>query len=311
MPCRLSIAMAVILAATSCACSIKRFAINKIGDALASGGSTYESDDDIELVAGALPFSLKLVESLIAESPKHRGLRLVASQGFTSYAYIEVQPKLDAAAVSDYLAAGKLKARARRLYMRGHNQGLTGLEMAHPGFSARLTQEPFEAAAVLKRQDVPLIYWTAAGLGLAVSTSKDDAAMLARIPEVEALIHRALELDPGWNEGALHEFSIVIAGAKPGKLDVEGIRNHFRQALDLSKGRSAGLFVSYAEALAVPQQNRDEFTRLLEQAIAIDADAYADNRLLNLMAQRRARWLLERTDDLILAEDSPAEGAKP
>jgi hypothetical protein len=76
-------AMLIALVVNSSACSIKRFAINKIGDALASGGSTYTSDDDIDLVAGALPFSLKLVESLIAESPKHKGLRLVASQGFT------------------------------------------------------------------------------------------------------------------------------------------------------------------------------------------------------------------------------------
>ncbi len=92
---------------------------------------------------------------------------------------------------------------------------------------------------------------------------------------------------------------------------VQRIRDHFKQALDLSKGRKAGLFVSYAEALAVPQQNRDEFTRLLEQAIAINPDMHTDNRLLNLVAQRRARWLLERTDDLILAGDQPAEGAKP
>src|SRR5438105_13439799 len=33
------------------ACSVKRIAVNKLGNALASGGSTYESDDDPELVA--------------------------------------------------------------------------------------------------------------------------------------------------------------------------------------------------------------------------------------------------------------------
>ena len=63
-------------------CSIKRMAINKIGNALASGGSTYETDDDLELVGDALPFGLKLIESLLAESPRHRGLLLAASSGF-------------------------------------------------------------------------------------------------------------------------------------------------------------------------------------------------------------------------------------
>jgi len=308
---RMTAAIMLSLLLSTSACSVKRFAINKIGDALASGGSTYTSDDDVELVAGALPFSLKLVESLIAESPEHKGLRLVASQGFTSYAYVEVQQKLDAALISDYATAEKLKARARRLYMRGHNQGLAALELAHPGFAARFTTDAGKAVTALRREDIPLIYWTAAGLGMAISASRDDPAMLARIPEVETLIDRALTLDSQWNKGALHEFSITIAGAKPGRLEVERVRRHFKQALDLSGGKSVGLFVSYAEALAVPQQNREEFKSLLEHAMAINPDTHPDNRLLNIIAQRRARWLLERIDDLILTEEAPAEGARP
>ena len=60
-----------------CGCSIKRVAINKLGNALASGGSTFTSDDDPELVEAAIPFGLKTYESLLAESPKHTGLLLV------------------------------------------------------------------------------------------------------------------------------------------------------------------------------------------------------------------------------------------
>ena len=37
-------------------CSIRRYAVNTIGDVLASGGSLYESDDDIVLIGDALPF---------------------------------------------------------------------------------------------------------------------------------------------------------------------------------------------------------------------------------------------------------------
>jgi hypothetical protein len=51
-------------------CSIKRIAVNKLGNALAPGGSTYESDDDPELVASAVPFGLKLMESLLANWQK-------------------------------------------------------------------------------------------------------------------------------------------------------------------------------------------------------------------------------------------------
>ena len=68
-------------------CSIKRMVVNKIGNALASGGNTFESDDDPDLVGEALPFSLKLLESLLAESPRHTGMLLAATSGFTEYSY--------------------------------------------------------------------------------------------------------------------------------------------------------------------------------------------------------------------------------
>jgi hypothetical protein len=75
------------LLATGAGCSLRTYAINTVGDALASGNSAYESDSDIELVGAALPFGLKLTESLLAESPRHGGLLLTACRGFTMYSY--------------------------------------------------------------------------------------------------------------------------------------------------------------------------------------------------------------------------------
>jgi hypothetical protein len=70
-----------------CGCSIKRIAVNKLGDALASTGTTFEGDEDPDLVGDALPFALKLMESLLAESPRHAGLLLATASGFTEYSY--------------------------------------------------------------------------------------------------------------------------------------------------------------------------------------------------------------------------------
>src|SRR5436190_8814308 len=86
--------LALALALAS-GCSIKRMAINKLGDALAGAGTTFASDDDPELVKAAVPFSLKLVESLLAESPRHRGLLLAACSGFTQYSFAFVNEEAD------------------------------------------------------------------------------------------------------------------------------------------------------------------------------------------------------------------------
>jgi len=302
----------VVVLAASCGCAtMRRFAVNKIGDTLSSGGSTYESDEDLELVGDALPFGLKLMESLLAESPEHRGLLQTACQGFTTYAYVYVQSEVDPVAEQDLQRAMQIRARARRLYLRAHRYGLRGLEVAYPGIGARLADEPAQALAVVKREDVPLLYWTAASLGLAVSAGKDDAAMLARLPEVEALLKRGLELDEAWKEGAFHEFAVVVAGARPGVPNYEVTKRHFQRALELSAGSLASVYVSYAEAVAVRQQDLAEFRALLDKALAIDPDAREPVRLATLVAQRRARWLLDHVDDLFLDADDPATGERP
>ena len=46
-----------------------------------------------------------------------------------------------------------------------------------------------------------------------------------------------------------------------------------------------------------------EFKELLNRALAINPDAKPEWRLVNLVMQRRARWLLSRTDELFLTTE--------
>ena len=66
----------------------------------------------------------------------------------------------------------------------------------------------------------------------------------------------------------------------------------------LTKGQLASPFVSLAESVSVPNQDRAEFDSLITRALAIDPDAKPEWRLQNLVSQRRARWLRTREDDL-------------
>jgi predicted anti-sigma-YlaC factor YlaD len=285
-------------------CSIRRYAVNTIGDVLASEGSLYESDDDIVLIGEALPFSLKLVEGLLAESPHHRGLLLSAARGFVLYSYAYVHYEAEQLARDDVNRARALRARARRLYLRAVRYALRALAQAYPGFVEQLSVQPHIAVQRIGMhapdQDVPFLYWTAAALGLAISVSKNEPIMLARLPEVEALLDRALALHEDWNAGALHEFKITWVAARSAPGGREELRRHYERALTLSQDRRASVHVAYAEAVAIPNQDRTEFMALMHKALAIDLDADPEHRLMNMIAQRRARWLLERIDELFL-----------
>jgi predicted anti-sigma-YlaC factor YlaD len=289
-------------------CSLRTYAINTVGDALASGNSVYETDDDIELVGSALPFGLKLTESLLAQSPDHPGLLLTACRGFAMYSYAFVAYEAELLNEVDLDRARAMRRRARKLYLRGAHYGFHALELNYPGLEEALMANPTAAVAQIgprrRTRDVPLLYWTAAALGLAISASIDDAALLARLPEVEALLDRALALDEAWEGGALHEFKVIVAGSQTGQsVDRTAIEAHYTRALEFSKGASAGLFVAYAEAVLLPAQNKTEFRTMLERALAVDPDRQPSDRLATVVSQRRARWLLSRIDDLILTDD--------
>jgi len=289
----------LLSAAFLSACSVKKYAINQLGDALAGAGTTFASDDDPELVRAAVPFSLKLIESLLVESPKNQGLLLAAARGFTEYSYAFVQEDADELEDTDRVRATALRARAARLYLRARNYGMRGLEGKHPGFAERLKANPKQAVKALKKSEVPMMYWTAISWGAALSASH-DFMMLPEIPRFEALIDRVMELDEGYDEGTVHTFLITyeMARLNPKGDRATNAKLHFDRAVALGGGHQAGPLVAYAENVLVPQKKKAEFQEMLRQALRMDLNASPENRELNLAEQRRARWLLSRTDKL-------------
>jgi predicted anti-sigma-YlaC factor YlaD len=298
IPC---VALIVLLAAAS-GCSVQRFAANKVADTLAASGTTYSADDDPELIAEALPFSLKLMESVLSSTPEHRGLLSAVCAGFTQYAYGFVQQDADRVALEDIEQAWAGWRRAQRLFLRARDYGLRGLDVALPGFSEELRAAHVAAAARAGAPEVDLLYWTAASWAAAISLGKDDPALVAELPLVSSLIDRALAVDADWDRGSIHSFLVTYAMARP---DVEGdrveaARRHFDRAVALAQGRAAGPHLAWAEAVCVPREDRACFEQSLQAALAIDAAAEPAMRLANTIMQRRAAWLLENADHWIL-----------
>jgi predicted anti-sigma-YlaC factor YlaD len=276
-------------------------AVNSMGDALAEGGGTFARDDDPELVRDAAPFSLKTVEALLDEAPRHRGLLLAAASGYARYAFAFVQQEADFVEAQDLARATFLRERAAKLYLRARGYGLRGIELDFPGFTEALRRDARSALAPLRARHVPYLYWTARGWGGAMALRKSDSSLTADQDLAEALMKRALELDEGFELGAIHDFFITYEAERA---SVGGslarAREHYARALDLAKGQRVWPYLNLAESAAVAAQDRAEFERLLKEALAVDPDRAPDQRLSNIVAQRRARWLLSRADELFV-----------
>ena len=283
-------------------CALRQFAVNQVSNAVSQSGTSYASDDDPDLIKAASPFSLKLMESLLSDNPRHRGLLLASASGFTEYAFAFVQEEADEAEEHDLAGAEALRARARRLYLRAQGYGLRGLDVAHPGFSGALRAHPKIAVQTATKKDVPLLYWTGCAWAAAIALSKDNPDMIAQIPAMEALMDRALQLDESFDHGAIHDFMITYEMSRHDTAGDPAVRarRHFERAMVLSGGNEAAPLVDMAEAVDVQKQDLKEFDSLLQQALAINPDAHPEMRLVNLIMQRRARWLLARRADLFL-----------
>ena len=311
---RQTLCAAVVLALvlTSTGCSVKRFAVSKLADSLASQStSSFATDEDPELVGDALPFALKLMEGLLDQVPQHRGLLFATASGFTQYSYVWVQQPADEMEQQDVARAKLMRLRARKLYLRARDYGIRGLEVRHPNFGASLRGDAKSAVLVARKKDVPLLYWTAASWGAAISVSKDDPDLVADQPVVEALMDRSLQLDPDFDDGAIHGFLIAYESARQGaKGDfAPRSREHFDRQVELTGGLLASPYISLAETVSVSKQDRSEFESLLKRALTIDPDARPQWRLTNVVMQRRARWLLSREDDLFLSDKPEEQGA--
>ena len=293
--------IALLLLGATGGCSPRTFIVQRVANVMSSGGEIVSTDDDPDLVREAAPFALKVEEYVLSQEPANRGLLTSLSRGFTQYASAFVLQ--DALEERDRERADAGTDRAKRLLLRAKEYGMRGLEAAHPGFGNRLPADPKAAAAMTGKEDVPLLFWTAASWSLSISLSGVDPHMLADLPRCESLMRRALALQENYDHGAIHEYFVAFEGGRPEAMggSLDEAKRHFERAMELGGGRKISPLVTFAETVSVRTQDRQEFLGLLSRALAFDARGEAPEfRLANLLAQRKARWLMGRVDELFL-----------
>jgi predicted anti-sigma-YlaC factor YlaD len=298
---RLLLACVILTALPGC---LKKLALGSVADGLSStGAGGLSREDDPELVRDSLPVIIELMQQIHDSLPEHHALAVALARAITSYGVAFVEEDADRLEEKDVEAAKPIRQRAKKLFLRGRGYGLFALEQAVPGLKVALLDGTNRALiadllARVKKEDVPALYWTAAAWGSAIASAKDDMALVGQLPMVVLLMQRALALDEAWEEGAIHEFFITYDAAQgAGRAKA---KEHFERAVQLSHGKTLAPLVTYVEAVDVAAQDKKDFTLKLGKVIAFEVESDPDHRLVNVLAQRRAKWLLSRQADLFV-----------
>jgi predicted anti-sigma-YlaC factor YlaD len=255
------------------------------------------------IVNMALPAVINSSESKLKKDPHNQKLVVDAGSYNIMYANAFIQGRASMLPPSKYEKRDKENLKAQKYYASGVEILSAGLEDKYPGITKA------DAAGITKdylpqitKEDVPLIYWLTAGTLCAFANDPFDLKYGSKIAPLSVLIKKAYELDPDYNTSTLDEFFFLYYASLPPDLggDKAKAKEYYERAIEKTKGRSAGVYVAWAEAMSIPSQNYKDFVEKLKQALAINAKKTPDIKLLNILAQRKARHYLENSDQYFL-----------
>ncbi len=280
---------------------VKQAAVNALADQLSSStSSSFASDEDLQLIGEAVPFALKLMESVASSAPEHVDIHRALASGFTQYSMVYVLHPAEKHKDQNLEGYRNAQARSAKLFIRARDYGLRTLEIRHPGFSELVLDAPEQALALLTQEDVPLLYWTATPWLGAISVSKEDMTRIGEVPIAVAMFDRALELDADWDRGSIHDMLIAIEPLRPEPGWEKRSRERFDRAVELCEGTRLSPYVTLATTVSVANQDREEFEALLQKALAIPLEDTPSELTANTFYRERAELLLRQIDDLFI-----------
>jgi predicted anti-sigma-YlaC factor YlaD len=297
-----------LIIAAQFSCSFKKTTANMVAGSLSreSSGEVFSGDDDPQLVGDALPFAIKLYESLIASTPNNPKLLLATGRALCMYAYAYIQLPAEQLSYNELTEKEEMLERAKRLYLRGRDNILKAITLRHRTFGEAMQRGDFDTAwRGITAKDTTYLYWAGMSWMAAFTADKSDVALAVDIPKAVALIKKVLDFKDSYGEGAAHEFFISYYGAMPAAMggSEEKARNHLALALKYSRGLRLSPYIALATTVSVKNQDLAEFKNLLGSALKIDVNKSRTDRLVNILNQQKARWLLEHSDDFFLSAE--------
>jgi hypothetical protein len=292
---RFSIALAVVTAVGSIACSVETFAARQTLSLLARTKPAVAMESDVELAAAATPSGLKQLEGiLLVAGPDPRLIRLL-TEAFCGYGAGFVQDDWESA-----VQRGE-RDRADVLRVHGRNMLARCRAYAERSLGARyrdlLTADDAAADALLARAsrgDATALFWLATAVVSSIGMDPSDLPLAMLMPRVTAILERVVVLAPDLENGqplmalgAIHAAQSAAVGGDP-----ERGRELLDKASAVSRGRLLLPKVMMARIYAVTIRDEALFTRLLIEVLRTPPSVFPEQRLANEIAHRKARRYL-------------------
>lgn len=279
------------------ACSPKPLMVSQIADLVDDGITAFERDDDLELMEKAFPANIKLLETLLANSPDDNQLLTLLSRLYGSYAFGFVETRLEKTLyIGPSVDTGgqnleSLRDQVNRYYEKGVDYALHALENRAPG-AANAFQKVDTIAPYLEQlgdKEVAPLYWYGFNLGAWVNRNLDSISAVSRAHVAQQVMQRVIEIDPAYHYGGAHLFLMAYFGSRPPMMGGSQIRarEHYQQLKQVAGDDYLLPDLFFARFCLPQQQDREAFVAVM-QRIVDHPSGNSDMALYNAIAGRRA-----------------------
>ncbi len=295
-----SLCMLLALSVCLSQCSIRSIAVQQMGELVAKGVPAFEKDDDLELIAQALPGNIKLLEAMLENDPSNKDIPVILAQMYASYTFAFLEGELENPKTKNKEA---IKERVNKFYKRAIGYGERAIKSRSSSCEKSLaTLGDLETClAKLGRDDVPALYWYGFSLATYINQNMDSMGALAEGPKMEKLMNRIVQLDETYNFGTAHLFLMLYYGSRPPMMggNFAKAEEHYKAIQKIAGPQFLLADVFRARYVLVQQQDKEGFEKSLKAAIAAKAESSQDSRyaLYNSLAKSRAKLYLNSVEE--------------
>lgn len=311
-------------------CSIRKMAFNNIANTLAPSYQQKEKEalrvqklreqgievpnpmlaflgeEDVELVGAVFPIVIKTYEMMMLQDKNHKGLKTMTGQFYVMYSNAFVETPATFLPDTEYDKKNEGYVRARKLYLKGHDLLLDSLELSVSGIKKVLNSSDEKAIeemlAKCTIEDIESLYWAGVASLAVFALEPLNTETNHLVYSGRAMLEKVCSMNDSFNDGSAWEVLAKFYAGAPESLGggEEKAKNAYNKALELSKGKNASIYVTYASSFCIPKQDSKAFDEAIEKALSIDSSLQPENKLMISLSQNYARWLKAHKDDFIL-----------
>ena len=234
--------LGLFLAFLLISCStFKKAAITPVGGIIYDASFDQMSENDWEFFEGSLLSNIKLVESLLSQTPENKALKVTLIKALAAKAFAidetyyledkinEVENSIHKKrALVSYTKA--LKLAASYFVDRGLEENFLSIYRAKPDTLTEALNDKLSDKMV----DVEAVFYSAQSLVGVANLSRDNMRIIAYLPVAKAMFDWACKREPDLNEGACDIFYAGYMASRPRMLggNPEKGRELFEKAIE-------------------------------------------------------------------------------